>query len=386
MIERFAKQTIIRLSQQFSVVAVTGPRQSGKSTLVQETFPDKRYVTFDDKSVRELAASNPRDFIKAFKDGVIIDEAQKVPEIFDALKLVVDSEDYNPGKYILTGSSQFKLKKKIKESLSGRIGIVNLLPLSIAELSESGILGDDAYDYAFNGFYTPFYDEKKHFDREDWFENYIDTYIERDVADEIRVSNLSQFKKFIQFCAIYSGQMLNMESISREIGVSANTIKSWLSILENSFIVHLLEPDTNNLGRSIVKTPKLYFVDVGLLCYLLRIESKEELLLSRYKGAVVETMAVAELLKSRFNKGRKAELTYFRDTNGFEVDVIADWHKTYALEVKSDFETEKKQSANVRKYIELRDTEINGYVYYLGDITCDINNIKYVSWKDWGVN
>ena len=386
MIERFAKQTIIRLSQQFSVVAVTGPRQSGKSTLVQETFPDKRYVTFDDKSVRELAASNPRDFIKAFKDGVIIDEAQKVPEIFDALKLVVDSEDYNPGKYILTGSSQFKLKKKIKESLSGRIGIVNLLPLSIAELSESGILGEDAYDYAFNGFYTPFYDEKKHFDREDWFENYIDTYIERDVAGEIRVSNLSQFKKFIQFCAIYSGQMLNMESISREIGVSANTIKSWLSILENSFIVHFLEPDTNNLGRSIVKTPKLYFVDVGLLCYLLRIESKEELLLSRYKGAVVETMAVAELLKSRFNKGRKAELTYFRDTNGFEVDVIADWHKTYALEVKSDFETEKKQSANVRKYIELRDTEINGYVYYLGDITCDINNIKYVSWKDWGVN
>lgn len=384
MIERFAKQTILRLAQQFSVVAVTGPRQSGKSTLVKETFPNKRYVTFDDKSVRELAASNPRDFIKAFKDGVIIDEAQKVPELFDALKLIVDSEKYDPGKYILTGSSQFKLKKKIKESLSGRIGIVNLLPLSIAELSASDILSDEAYDYAFNGFYPPFYDDTKHFDREDWFENYIDTYIERDVADEIRVSNLSQFKKFIQFCAIYSGQMLNMESISREIGVSANTIKSWLSILENSFIVHLLEPDTNNLGRSIVKTPKLYFVDVGLLCYLLRIESKEELLLSRYKGAVVETMAVAELLKSRFNKGRKAELTFFRDTNGFEVDVIADWHKTYALEVKSDAETEKKQSANVRKYIELRDADIKGYVYYLGDITCDINNIKYVSWKEWG--
>lgn len=386
MIERFAKQTILRLAQQFPVVAVTGPRQSGKSTLVQETFPNKRYVTFDDKSVRELAASNPRDFIRAFKEGVIIDEAQKVPEVFDAIKLIVDSEEYDPGKFILTGSSQFKLRKNIKESLSGRIGIVNLLPLSITELGQAGVLGDDAYDYAFNGFYTPFYDDKKHFDREDWFENYIDTYIERDVADEIRVSNLSQFKKFIRFCAIYSGQMLNMESISREIGVSANTIKSWLSILENSFIIHLLEPDTNNLGRSIVKTPKLYFVDVGLLCYLLRIESKEELLLSRYKGAVVETMAVAELLKSRFNKGRKAELTYFRDTNGFEVDVIADWHKTYALEIKSDVETEKKQSANVRKYIELRDTEIKGYVYYLGDITCDINDIKYVSWKDWGGN
>lgn len=384
MIERFAKQTLLRLSQQFPVVAVTGPRQSGKSTLVQDTFPNKRYVTFDDKAMRELAASNPRDFIKAFKDGVVIDEAQKVPEIFDALKLVVDSEEYDPGKYILTGSSQFRLKSKIKESLSGRIGIVNLLPLSIAELYQAGILGDDAYDYVFNGLYTPFYDDKKHYDREDWFENYIDTYLERDVADEVRTSNLSLFKKFIQFCAIYSGQMLNMESISREIGVSANTIKSWLSILESSFIVHLLEPDTNNLGRSIVKTPKLYFVDVGLLCYLLRIESKEELLLSRYKGAAVETMAVSELLKSRFNKGRNAELTFFRDSNGFEVDVIADWHRTYALEVKSDSETEKKLSANVRKYIELRKSDIKGYVYYLGDITCEINGITYVSWKDWG--
>lgn len=384
MIERLAKETLLRLSQQFPVVAVTGPRQSGKSTLVKETFPDKRYVSFDDKTIRELAASNPRDFIRAFKDGVIIDEAQKVPELFDAIKLIVDSDEYIPGKYILTGSSQFKLKKNIKETLSGRIGIVNLLPLSIMELSRAGILGSDAYDYAFNGFYTPFYDDTKHFDREDWFENYIDTYLEKDVAEAIKVSNLSQFKKFVQFCAIYSGQMLNMESISREIGVTANTIKSWLSILESSFIIHLLEPDTNNLGRSIVKTPKLYFVDVGLMCYLLRIESKEELLLSRFKGAVVETMAVSELMKERFNKGRKSDLTYFRDSNGFEVDVIADWHKTYALEVKSESDTEKKLSANVRKYIDLRETETKGCVYYLGDITCDIGNIKYVSWKDWG--
>ena len=384
MIERLAKETLLRLSQQFPVVAVTGPRQSGKSTLVKETFPDKRYVSFDDITIRELAASNPRDFIRAFKDGVIIDEAQKVPELFDAIKLIVDSDEYTPGKYILTGSSQFKLKKNIKETLSGRIGIVNLLPLSIMELSRAGVLGSDAYDYAFNGFYTPFYDDTKHYDREDWFENYIETYLERDVAEAIKVSNLSQFKKFIQFCAIYSGQMLNMESISREIGVTANTIKSWLSILESSFIIHLLEPDTNNLGRSIVKTPKLYFVDVGLMCYLLRIESKEELLLSRFKGAVVETMAVSELMKERFNKGRKSELTYFRDSNGFEVDVIADWHKTYALEVKSESDTEKKLSTNVRKYISLRETETKGCVYYLGDITCDIGNIKYVSWKDWG--
>lgn len=383
MIKRAALNTALRLAEQFPVVAVTGPRQSGKTTLAKAAFPKKKYVTFDDKNMRELAKSNPHDFLRAFPDGVIIDEAQKVPEIFDAIKLTVDSEEHSPGKYILTGSSQFRLKENISDSLAGRIGLVNLLPLSIEELNTEGLLSDDPYDFVFGGFYPPLYDKEKKYSRDDWFENYIETYLDMDVKDQINPSNVSSFRKFLQICATRSGQMVNYEGLSGTLGVSAVTVKSWLSVLEASYIIHFIEPDTNNLGKSVVKTPKLYFVDPGLMCYLLRLDTKEELLLDDHKGAAVETMAVSELLKKQFNNGRKPNLTFFRDKNGFEVDIIADWKRTFAIEVKSRSETEKNMSSNVKKYTDLR-SETEGKVFYLGDLTCSINNIQYVSWKDWG--
>ena len=384
MIERKAYAALMRLSEQFPVVAITGPRQSGKTTLAKYAFPDKQYVSFDDKNLRELAKSSPGDFLKAFPDGAIIDEAQKVPEIFDAIKLVVDKGDYTPGKYILTGSSQFRLKQNITDSLAGRIGLIKLLPFSIEELKEAGILPDEPYDMFFKGFYPPLHDGNKHFYLDDWFENYIDTYLDLDVQDQINPSNLSAFRKFIHVCALYSGQIINYESISRDIGVSSVTIKNWCSILEASYIIHFLEVDSNNLGRTVVKTPKLYFVDSGLLCYLLRLESKEELLLDSHKGAVVETVAVSELLKKRFNDAKKANLTYYRDKNGFEVDVIADWKKSFAIEVKSRSDLEKKLSNSVRKYVGLRTDSVQGSVFYLGDVSCEINGIRYISWKEWG--
>lgn len=384
MIKRKAYDALERLAKQFPVVAITGPRQSGKTTLAQAAFPQKRYVSMDDKNLREIARSNPGDFLKAFPEGAVIDEAQKVPELFDAIKLVVDNDEYSPGKYILTGSSQFRLRENISDSLAGRIGIIKLLPFSIEELKEENLLTEDAYDYVFNGFYPPLYDQAKSFMRDDWFENYIDTYIDLDVKDQINPSNLNAFRKLMQICAIRSGQLINYDDISRSIGVSGVTIKAWLSILEASYIIHFLEPDSNNLGRSVVKTPKLYFVDPGLMCYLLRLDSKEELLLDDHKGAAVETMAVSELLKNRYNTGKKANLTFFRDKNGFEVDTIADWKHTFAIEVKSNSDTEKKMSSNVKKYMDLRSDGVKGKVYYLGDLTCTVNDIQYVSWKDWG--
>ena len=383
-VSRKAKDALLRLAGQFPVVGITGPRQSGKTTLAQMTFPDKKYVSLDDKELRTLAASNPKDFLAAFPDGVIIDEAQKVPEIFDAVKLFVDSHKHEPGKYILTGSSQFKLKENMTDSLAGRAAFLQLLPFSLGELKDSKLIPQNPYDLIFKGFYPPLYDSEKHFIPDDWFESYIDTYLDLDVKEHITATNISTFKKFIQICALYSGQLLSMESISKNLGVSAPTVKQWLSILESSFIIHLLEPDLNNLGRSIVKTPKLYFTDTGLLCHLLRLNSKEELLLSPHKGAVVESFAVAELLKSRYNIGKKPELSFFRDSKGFEVDTIADWKHTYAIEIKSNSDTEQKLSANTRKYVSLRsDTKCKGVVFYLGDITCTINGIKYVSWHDW---
>ena len=384
MIRRTAYDAAIRLAGQFPVVAITGPRQSGKTTLAKAVFPQKQYISLDDKNLRELAGSNPGDFLNAFPNGVIIDEAQKVPELFDAIKLAVDSNKYEPGKYILTGSSQFRLKSNISDSLAGRIGMIKLLPFSICVLDRAGQLSPDVYDLVFNGSYPPLYDKEKHFIRDDWFENYIDTYLDLDVKDQINPSNVSAFRKLIQLCAARSGQLINYEDLSRSIGVSAVTIKSWLSILEASFIIHFLEPDSNNLGKSVVKTPKLYFVDSGLMCYLLRLDSKEELLLDEHKGAAVETMAVSELLKKRFNEGKKSNLTFYRDKNGFEVDAIADWKHTFAIEVKSNSSTEKKLSSNVKKYMELRPERTIGRVFYTGDLTCTVNGIQYVSWKDWG--
>lgn len=384
MINRTAKDTLLRLASQFPVVGITGPRQSGKSTLAQSVFPDKRYITFDDRNMRELAAANPGDFILAFPQGAIIDEAQKVPEIFDALKYHVDQTAWTPGKFILTGSSQFRLKKNMTESMAGRAAFLTLLPFSARELKDSELLPQIPYQLIFKGTYPPLHDPDKNFIPYDWFESYIDTYLDRDVQDLVNPGNLSVFRRFIQVCAVHSGQLLSKESIARDVGVSTPTITSWLSILETSFIIHFLEPDSNNLGKTVVKTPKLYFVDSGLLCHLLRLESVEDLLLSRHKGAVVETFAVAELLKQRFNQGRKPNLTFYRDKNGFEVDTIADWSHTFAIEIKSANAPESKLSANTRKYLELRNDEnAKNAVFYLGDFNMTINGTEYVSWKNW---
>lgn len=384
MIHRTAQDALLRLASQFPVIGVTGPRQSGKSTLTKAAFPDKKYVTFDDKTMRELAKANPSDFVSAFPEGAIIDEAQKVPEIFDALKMHIDSTEYTPGKFILTGSSQFRLRQNMTDSMAGRAAFLKLLPFSVKELSDAGICPGNPYELIFGGQYPPLHDTEKHFQPDDWYENYIDTYLDLDVKDQINPDNLSAFKKFIQVCAVHSGQLLSMDSIARDVGVSAPTIKIWLSILETSFIIHFLEPDTNNLGRSIVKTPKLYFIDSGLLCHLLRLESKEELLLSRFKGGVVETFAVAELLKYRMNQGKKPNLTFYRDKKGFEVDTIADWKHTFAIEIKSANAPESKLSANTKKYLALRcDENARNAVFYLGDISMNINGTSYVSWKEW---
>ena len=384
MINRIAENALKRLASQFPVVGITGPRQSGKSTLAKMTFPNKQYLSFDDKTLREIASSNPKDFLLAFPDGAIIDEAQKVPEIFDAVKYYVDSEKSEPGKYILTGSSQFKLKENMSDSLAGRVAFLKLLPFTIEELKSNKILAKNPYEAMIKGNYPPLHDVRRNFIPEDWFENYIDTYLDLDVKEHINISNLSLFKKFIQICATLSGQMLSMDSISRNLGVSAPTVKLWLSILESSYIIHFLEPDFNNLGKSLVKTPKMYFIDTGLLCYLLRINSVEQLILSPHKGAVVETFAISELLKYRTNLAKKPNLSFYRDLKGFEVDTIADWDHSFAIEIKSSSETEQKLSANTRKYLTLRNDEnAKGAIFYLGDISCTVNGISYVSWKDW---
>lgn len=385
MINRDILPVLHDLAEQFPIIGIMGPRQSGKSTLAKMAFPNKKYITLDDQNYRQMAISNPKDFLKAFPDGLVIDEVQKVPEIFNAVKSLVDENEYETGKYILTGSSQFKLKTNMSDSLAGRIGTIKLLPFSSKELNQAELLPHNFYDFILKGNYPPLYDPKRHFKPSTWFENYIDSYLDLDIAEQINFNNLSTFKKFIQICALSSGNQISVDAISRNVGVSAPTIKNWLSMLENSFIIHFLEPDTNNLGKNLVKSSKLYFVDTGLLCHLLRIKTKEDLLLSNHKGAIVETMAVAELLKNRINQGQKPNLTYFRDLKGFEVDTIANWNHSFAVEIKSNEDTEKNLSKNVKKYLDLRaDSQTTGAVFYTGDMDIKINDIQYVSWKNWG--
>ena len=384
-IERIAKKALLRLAGQFPIIGIVGPRQTGKSTLAKTTFPEKRYITFDDKSMREMASANPKDFLQAFPAGAVFDEAQKVPEIFDAVKLAVDNEAFTPGKFVLTGSNQFKLKENMSDSLAGRAGFVKLLPFSNEELASANALSSNPYETIFKGCYPPLYDTEKKFLLDDWFDSYIDTYLDLDVRYQINVSNLPTFKKFVRICALHSGQLLSMESIAKNLGISAPTVKQWLSVLESSFLIHFLQPDTNNLGRSLVKTPKLYFTDTGLLCHLLGIDSPEELILSKYRGAVVETFAVSELTKKRTNQVKSPNLAFYRDSSGLEMDIIADWKHSFSVEVKSSIDAERKLSAGARKYHALRgDANFKSKVFYLGDLTCEINGIQYVGWKDWG--
>ena len=382
MIYRNAMSTIERQAKGFPVIAITGPRQSGKTTLAKLAFPKMPFVSFDDEQMRAVATENPQDFLLAFPDGCIIDEAQRVPKIFNAVKYYVDKAPSKMGLYILTGSNQFNLKHGITESLAGRVAYINLLPFTVGELSNAGILTDDPFRMMVKGQYPPLYD--RDVDPQGWYQAYIETYIERNVGSLVKPGNKLAFKKFISLCALRSGQLLVLSALAKECEVSIPTISSWLSILESSFIVYLMEPFSSNLGRRLTKTPKLFFLDSGLLCHLLRIHTREELILSPYKGHVTETFAIYELLKERFNQGRPPELSFYRDKNGLEVDAIAQWDTKVAIEVKSSTRPNAEFQKNLMKFIKLDEkTTYETKVFYLGDRLFTINGTDYGPWQKW---
>lgn len=384
MIDREAKSSIENLARQFPVVGITGPRQSGKTTLAKAIFPNKKYITFDDISVRDFAKNSPLDFLRAFSDGAIIDEAQKVPEIIDTIKLVVDEGEYMPGKFILTGSGQFRPRRGMSESLAGRAAYFSLLPFTISEINPSERNIDSIYELILRGQYPPLYDENKNFKPEDWFDGYIDTYLDIDVRDEINISNLAEFKRFIKICALYSGAIISLDSISKHLAVSSPTIKHWLSILERSYIVHLLPAMTGNIGKTLIKTPKLYFMDTGLLCHLLGVDNKSELLLSQHKGHIVETFVISEILKRRYNNNNKGCVFFYRDKDKLEVDLIIEDKESFAVEIKSDSSPNPKHTRKLKRFMNAQDnTEYKGYVFYLGDIRIKQDQIEYIPWEEW---
>lgn len=356
MIPRSLETVLLDVARQYPVVTLTGPRQSGKTTLVREAFPGHAYASLEEPDLRDYALADPRGFLGQFAGGVILDEVQRAPDLFSYIQGIVDREDV-PGRYILSGSQNFLLLRSIGQSLAGRSAVLHLLPLSLAELQGrqpfplealgKEVPGEhrepqepredaapDLMDVLLRGFYPRIHD--KGLDPSTWHSGYYQTYVERDVREILNVGDLEAFGRFVRFCAGRNGQLLNLTSLASDCGITHTTARRWISILEASFLVLLLRPYHANFGKRLIKSPKLYFLDTGLLCYLLRIQSPEDLRQHASRGAVFESFVVADLLKNFLNRGREVDLYFWRDSTGHEIDAVIDQgRERVAVEVKS---------------------------------------------------
>lgn len=333
MIPRAAASTLQRLAQGFPVLVLTGPRQSGKTTLAKSVFSDKTYISLENPDERAFALQDPKRFLQRFPQGAVLDEVQRCPELLSWLQAWVDERGVM-GDFVLTGSSQFDLMVGVTQTLAGRVGRVELLPLCADEMATSQKAPADLNAALFQGCYPALYD--RDVSPPDWFANYISTYIERDVRQLVAVRNLTQFQTFVKMCAARSGQLLNLTSLGADCGISSVTAKQWLSVLEASYIVSLLQPLHRNFGKRLVKAPKLYFCDVGLAAWLLGIRDATSLDTHAARGALFETYVVSELMKQRLNAGQPRDLYFWRDSAGNEVDVVIESAQgLQAIEIKS---------------------------------------------------
>lgn len=309
------------LAKKFPIISLMGPRQAGKSTLVKNSFPNHKYLSLENPDTREFALSDPRGFLSGLEKGAILDEVQRTPDLFSYLQDIVDTHG-TMGNFILTGSQNFLVQEKITQSLAGRVGLLTLLPLSIRELASAGHTPIEFEDLLVSGFYPPLHARK--IQPYDWYSGYVQTYLEKDVRQMKNISDLNTFHTFLRFCAARHGQILSLSSLANDTGLAANTVKAWLSLLEASFIIFFLRPYHRNLGKRLVKSPKMYFTDPGLAAFLVGLESAEQAKTHAMKGAFFEGMILSEFLKERFSAGRDANIYYWRDNVGHEVDCILD--------------------------------------------------------------
>lgn len=381
MLLRTAMPTLGRMARAFRVLTITGPRQSGKTTLSRAAFPDKPYVNLEAADERGFALQDPRGFLDRFPDGAVIDEAQNAPELFSYIQVLVD-EDPRPGRFVLTGSQNFGLLSRITQSLAGRVGILHLLPLSIAELRDGGVRLRDVDDWIHRGFYPALYGGG--IDPGAWFGAYVTTYIERDVRQITRVQDLNLFQRFVALCAARTGQLLNLANLATECGLSQSTVREWLSVLEASYIVHLLRPHHENLGKRVVKTPKLYFHDPGLAAFLMGIQDERQLSLHPARGALFETLVVGEFLKSRFNAGERSNIFFWRDNVGTEVDVLVeDGRGLFPIEIKSGKTWQDEYIRSLRLFANYAGPRAYGAgVVHAGNGSYTRQDISVRSWRD----
>ena len=377
MINRKLKEKLIEAAKGFPIISVIGPRQSGKTTLAKMTFPDYEYVSLENMDNRVFAQTDPRGFLKRYKSKVILDEVQRVPHLFSYMQEVVD-EANQPGQYIITGSQNFLLLESITQSLAGRIAIFELLPFSMQEMNNSKILPLEINELIFKGFYPRVYE--RDLSPLMWYQNYITTYLERDVRQVLNVKNISEFQKFLALCAGRCGQLISFSALANDCGVSVNTVKSWISILESSFVIYLLRPHSSNFNKRIIKSPKLYFYDTGLACSLLGIEKSEQVQTHYLRGALFENLIIIELLKRRYNLGKRSNLYFWRDKLGNEVDCILNFSdKLIPIEIKSAQTFDRSFIKNLEYYKKLSDSK-DLYLIYSGDFQANYKGVKVLPW------
>ena len=373
---RVVERTVREYLKLFPVVGLTGPRQSGKSTMLQKLLSAKyRYVSFDDLNAVDRFHTDPERFMGVYSDKVIFDEVQRVPEIFHYVKLIVDNKRNDYGKFIMTGSSQFAFMKRVSESLAGRIGLLTILPFQFSEIP-TGLRDQSLYQGGY-----PELVGRKYRGAYDWYSSYLDTYLTRDVRDITEIGDIRDFRRFIQMLAARVAQLLNMSEIARDLGVSVPTIKKWTSVLEASYIVFLLPPFYKNLGKRIIKSPKIYFYDTGLVSYLTGIRTKQLFESGPMYGALFENYVVSESLKKIVHTRTDAELFFFRESNGNEIDLIIDQKSSREhIEIKSGH-TFRPEMA--RLLLQLAKEAKRSFVVYRGKEIALGDNISAVNFKSF---
>lgn len=380
MIERKITNKLISLSDKFQVVTLTGPRQSGKTTLVRSTFPSFSYASLEEPDVRQFALNDPRGFLSNYPNGVILDEVQHTPDLFSYIQTIVDTDIDR--KFILTGSSNFLLLEKISQTLAGRTAILHLLPLSLDELEDGGFKFDKYESLIFSGQYPRIYDRK--ISPNDFYPAYIQTYVERDVRIMKNLGDINSFIQFIQLCAGRTGQLLNYSSLANDTGISPNTAKAWISILEASYILYRLQPYHKNFNKRLVKQPKLFFYDTGLVCSLLGIRNESQINTHFMKGALFENLIINEFIKQNFNKGNRKYPFFWQDNHGREIDCLLDEEEgIIPIEMKSGKTMDKSFFDNLKFWYELTKSQTDsGYVVYGGEKSYQTSMGTYVSWND----
>ncbi|MCP4264289.1 MAG: ATP-binding protein [Candidatus Brocadiaceae bacterium] len=394
MFKRVLASKLSALAKKFPVVSILGPRQSGKTTLSKKVFKDYDYVSLEEPDEREFAIEDPKGFLRRFTYGVILDEIQRTPDLLSYIQGIVDREDI-PGRFILTGSQQFYVMDKVSQTLAGRTAIVHLLPLSLNELL--GQLSPDPYkidmlpgkkkspsfnleDILFKGQYPRIHD--RGLEPHDWLSAYYRTYVERDVRDVVNIGNLDTFQRFVRLCAGRTGQLLNFSSLAADCGISHTTARHWVSTLQAGFIIHLLPPHHANFSKRVIKSPKIYFLDTGLLCYLLRIKEPGDIPVHPMKGAIFESFVFSEIYKAFSNSGEIPPLYFWRDRTGHEVDIVIDTgKKLIPVEIKSAETIDSSFFDWLKYYISLGDPVSNaGVLVHGGDLLYKRENFVIRPW------